>query len=116
MSYLNEEGPARIVFFSDGVVKIGDGIIGLFTSKNLRFGWIEILDPLIALSNPPYIKGKSHWFLSYFEMEFHPDEFILLVHHLESMRTVPVHESESIGYTTVRIENEELNERTIGCL
>ena len=52
MSYLKKEGPAWIVFLGDGIVKIGECVVGLFTSEDLRFGWIEIFDALIALGNP----------------------------------------------------------------
>ena len=90
VSYLKKEGPAWIVFLGDGIVKISECVVGLFTSENLRFGGIEIFDTLIALNHP---KNHAHvnrdslflWCIRYLEMKFHPDEFILLVDHLEGM-------------------------------
>ena len=41
-------------------------------------------------------------------MKFHPEEFIFIVHRFECMRTVAVHETETIGNAPIRIEKEKL--------
>ena len=50
---------------------------------------------------------------SYAKMKFHPDEFVLLIDHFEGMRTVAMHKTETIRDATIRIENEELDDRAI---
>jgi hypothetical protein len=45
---------------------------------------------------------------SYSKMKFNPDKFIFIIHHFKCMRTITVHMTKSIRYTTIRIKKEKL--------
>ena len=45
-------------------------------------------------------------------MKLHPNEVVLLVDHLERMRAVAVHETETVGNATIGVQNEKLDVRT----
>ena len=108
---MKEECPTGILFLLDGIVKISQRVIRLFARQDLRFGGFDVLDTLVTLRMRRDATGQSENTVRYFEMEFHPDEFVLLVDHFEGVRAIAVHETKAIGDTTIGIENEKLKER-----
>ncbi len=41
-------------------------------------------------------------------MKFDPNEFVFIVNHFECMRTITMHKTEAIGYTTFGIKKHKL--------
>jgi len=83
--HLNIHGPSREVSVRDRIIQISDRIIGILLGHFVRLVSVKALDALVSLV-----------------VELAVDGLVVLVHHFESVRPIPIHESVAIRGSTIR--------------
>merc|ERR1719234_2661959 len=89
--HLNIHGPGGEVPVGDRVVKIPNSVIRILLGHFISLMPVKSLDALVSLP-----------------VELAVDRLIVIVHHLECVRTVSIHESVAIGGSAVRKQEGDL--------